>query len=155
MAKDSKKIVSEFSKELLKKIGIKADVDVTEEADTLKVAIGGDNLGALIGYHGETLESLQLLLSLMLNNKLEEGDWKRVVLDIGNWRSERLATLETMIEKSVSELKAQGLTRVSLPPMSASQRREVHVIVTEKYPELLTESEGNEPERRVVLYTKP
>ncbi len=154
MAKNSEKVVSDLTKELLDKIGVKAEVSVKDDKDNIKVLVSGDNLGALIGYHGETLESLQLVLGLIVNNQLASDEWKRVVLDIGNWRTERLNTLEAMVAQAVGELRNNDLQRVNLPPMSPSQRREVHVIVTDKYPELATESEGEEPHRRVVLYIK-
>ncbi len=154
MAKDTEEVVLDATVDLLKKIGIEAEVTVSETPEAVNVSIAGENLGALIGYHGETLESLQLILSLMLNHELKEGEWKRVVVDIGNWRAERLSTLENMVEQAVSDLKKDRLQRVNLPPMSPAQRREVHVIVTDKYPDLATESEGDEPHRRVVLFVK-
>ncbi len=150
----AEKLTTDFTKKIIKSIGLDAEVSVKETDEVVEVAIDGENLGALIGYHGETLESLQLLVSLMLNKKLEAEEWKRVSLDIGNWRAERSSALEEMVEKSVAELNGQKLEKISLPSMSASQRREVHVIVSERFPDLSTESEGDEPNRRIVLFKK-
>src|SRR3972149_3202825 len=152
MAKNSEKIATDFTKEVLKKIGMAAEVKVEEDEGSVKVSIFGENLGALIGYHGETLESLQLILGSVVNKRAAEGEWKRVVLDIGDWRAERLSTLGSMVEQAVEALVAQKLKRVSLPVMSSAQRREVHLIVSEKYPNLASQSEGEEPNRRVTLY---
>lgn len=150
----AKKLATDFTGKIIKAIGLEAEVSVEETDEAVKVNISGENLGALIGFHGETLESLQLLISLMLNKKLGEEEWKRVVVDIGNWRAERSTALGSLVEKTALELKEQKLERIELPPMSASQRREVHVIVSEKFPELATESAGEEPNRRIVLYKK-
>jgi predicted RNA-binding protein Jag len=90
----------------------------------------------------------------MLNKKLGETEWKRVLVDIGSWRRERSNALLDMVEKTVFELKEQKLERIELPSMSPSQRREVHVIVSEKFPEIATESAGEEPNRRIVLFKK-
>ncbi len=151
----AEKVTTEFITKLIDKIGLKADVSVEDNQDNVEVNIKGENLGALIGFHGETLESLQLISSLMLNRKLKEEEWKRVVIDIGNWRKERSVALTTLIENSVKELEAQKLERLTLPSMSASQRREAHVIVSENFSDYGTESEGEEPNRRVVLFKKP
>ena len=150
----AEKLTKDFVSDIIEKIGLKAEVSVSESKDSIEVSINGDNLGALIGFHGETLESLQLIASLFLNNKIEEGEWKRVIVDIGNWRKERANALVSMLENSKLEIEQQKLEKLVLPSMSASQRREVHVIVSEQFPEYATESEGEEPNRRVVLFKK-
>lgn len=152
MAKNSpEKLTKEFVEHIIKELGLKASVTTNLNQELVAVTIEGDNLGALIGYHGETLESLQLILSLMLNRSLKEQDWRRVVVDVGGWREERKETLKNMVEKAASEISQSGEGRVSLPPMSASQRRDVHVIVSESFPEYSTVSEGEEPYRKVFL----
>lgn len=152
MAKVSaEKLTKEFTQDLIKKIGLKAKIEAKENDNLIEVSIEGENLGALIGYHGETLESLQLLLSLMLNRTLKEEDWKRVIVDIGSWRQERQEALKDMIEKAIEEIEQTGNSRVSLPPMSASQRREVHIIVADSFSSYQTESEGQDPYRKVFL----
>lgn len=150
----AEKLTGDFTKKIIKQIGLDAEVAVKETDEAVEVKISGENLGALIGYHGETLESLQLLVSLVLNKKRGEEEWKRVSLDIGNWKAERSEALVEMVEKTVAELNGQKLERISLPTMSASQRREVHVIVSEKFPDLATESVGEEPNRGIVLFKK-
>lgn len=155
MAKVSaEKLTSDFVSKVIKEVGLRADLSVEEKDNAVAVSINGDNLGALIGFHGETLESLQLLTSLYVNKKLGEDDWKRITLDIGNWRAERLGVLENMVERAVADLIEQKLEKVTLPSMSASQRREVHVVVSEKFSDYETQSEGEEPNRRVVLIKK-
>lgn len=152
MAKVSaEKLTKEFTENLLEKIGLEAKIRTSEKDNLIEVIVEGENLGALIGYHGETLESLQLLLALMLNRTFKEEDWKRVSVDIGSWREERKATLKSMVEKAIEEIKASDSSRVSLPPMSAAQRREVHIIVSEQFNDYQTQSEGEDPYRKVFL----
>lgn len=155
MAKVSaEKITHDFIDDLIKKIGLKADLKVSEDKEIVSVAITGENLGALIGFHGETLESLQLVTSLMLNRKFTDQEWKRVVVDIGNWRAERSSALTLMIENAIKEIESQKLEKLTLPTMSPSQRREAHLIVSEKFPDFETQSEGEEPNRRISLFKK-
>ncbi len=155
MGKDSaEKLTTTFVEKLIKDVGLKAEVSIEDKKDELEINISGDNLGALIGFHGETLEGLQLLTALVLNKNRGAEEWKRVTVDIGNWRKERSGVLVNQIESAVNELKQQNLERLTLPSMSASQRREVHVIVSEKFPDFGTESEGEEPNRRIILFKK-
>lgn len=152
MAKVSaEKLVKDFSKKLIDQIGLEAKIETSSKDDIIEVKVVGENLGALIGYHGETLESLQLVLSLMLNRTLKEDDWKRVLVDVGNWRQERNEALYSMVEKAASEIDSTNVSKISLPPMSASQRREVHIIVADSFKGFQTESEGQEPYRKVFL----
>lgn len=150
----AKKIVEDLTKKVIKQVGLKASVSVTEEKEAIQVRIVGDELGVLIGYHGETLESLQLLLTLFVNKKLAIEEWRRVNLDIGDWCQERREVLRNMVEKGLKDMEGKKLERITLPSMSAAQRREIHVLVNETYPEVISESEGEEPNRRVVIYRK-
>ncbi len=89
MVKEDKiKVVKEVVEELLGKVGLTAEVSVSEgEEESFVVDIAGEELGALIGYHGETLSSLQLFLNLLVHRKI--GEWWRVLVDIGGERKER------------------------------------------------------------------
>lgn len=144
----SKKLAKDITKELLKKLDIKAKIRGDTLEDSVKVDIEGEDLGLLIGYHGETLESLQLIVSLLVNNKLE-GEWVPISLDIGGWKEERSESLRNLVEKVTSEVKDTN-KEVALQPMSSQQRRMVHLILSD-YPELTSVSEGEEPNRRVVI----
>ncbi len=155
MAKVSaKELIKEYLSKILDQVGLDAAVDIEEKDNTIKVKIDGENLGALIGFHGETLNSLQLLLSLMLNKKLQEGEWQRVIVDIGNWRAERNNTLKEMIDHTVEQLEEGVEEKIGLPPLNSSERREVHVIISEQFPDFESLSEGEEPDRRVFLKKK-
>ena len=154
MGKMYKKVVKQLAKDLITKIGVQADIEVVETDGGLNVQIKGENLGVLIGYHGQTLESLQLLLSLMLNHEQKDADWVRVVVDIGDYRAERENTLREIVNRAVEDLEVNSKKETLLPPMSPAERRAAHIIVSENYPELETVSEGEEPYRRIKLLKK-
>ncbi len=143
------RIALDLTKELFKKLGVDAKVKCREENSTFYIDIEGEDLGLLIGYHGENLESLQLLLGLMVNKNLGSKEWVPVILDIGGWKLERSQALRSMVEKVVPEI-GVSKEKIELPPMPASQRRLVHVILGD-FPGLTSVSEGEEPNRRVVI----
>jgi spoIIIJ-associated protein len=143
------------TQELLSHLKITAKVAVSEvpEEDaksTYLVEITGDNLGALIGYHGETLNYFQQILSLIVNGKTEE--WQRVVVDINEWRLQRKESIKNLVEQAITKLKNTNQSQV-LPPMSPFERRVVHTIVAE-HPEIESHSEGEGVGRQVILELK-
>ena len=143
------KIAKELTEHILKELKIAAKVGVKEEDKAIQINIDGDELGLLIGYHGENLEALQLILGLMINKKAGGGEWIPINLDVGKWRADRMNELRSMVEKAASEIGVSKET-VELLPMPASQRRMVHLILSD-FPNLTSISEGEEPNRRVVI----
>ncbi len=153
MGKDVEKslaVAEELTKKLLKDLGFSTKVEARQEKDFVQVNVSGADLGLLIGYHGENLGALQLILGLMINKKLEAEDWTPINLDVGGWRDERLDALKSLVEKAATEVGASK-KEIALPPMPASQRRSVHMILAEEFPHLTSESEGEEPNRRIVI----
>ncbi len=138
-----KKIISE----LLKLLEVNPKLKITEDEESIKVDIQGEDLGLLIGQYGETLESLQLILSLILNKRT--GEWKPLTVDIGDWKKQKEESLRRMVDKEINSL-SEEKKEVSLPAMSASQRRASHIIVSE-YTGLKSESFGEEPNRYVII----
>lgn len=143
------KFAKELTEELLSKLGVKAEINTSEQDAAIHIGVEGEDLGILIGYHGENLEAVQLILGLMINKKLGGEEWVPVSLDVGGWRKERSEALRSMIDKAEVELK-ENKESVELPPMSASQRRMVHVLLSD-YKGLTSESAGEEPNRRVII----
>ncbi len=155
MAKNSaQELTKKLFSKIIGQIGLEAEVEVVEKDNTVTVNVEGENLGALIGYHGETLASLQLILSLMVNREFKSEEWQRITLDIGNWRQERSDALKEMVDHSVEQLETVGQEKVGLPSMNAAERREIHVIISEDFPKYESFSEGEEPDRRVFLRRK-
>ena len=138
-----------LTEELLKKLQVEADVKTSEVESAVQIEVNGDDLGILIGYHGETLEALQLLLGLMVNKETGGEEWIPVNLDIGGWKDKRSQVLRSMVDKAASDI--EGSKEIAeLPPMPASQRRTVHLILAD-FPNLTSESVGEEPNRKVII----
>jgi len=150
--KDKTKIVTKAVKDLLEKMGVAAEVAVTKEQtedqeEGFDVDITGDDLGALIGYHGETLSSLQLFLNVSIGRKL--GQWQRILVDIGGYREERGEKLKQVARRAAD--RARFLQNpVTLNPMPSFERRLVHMALS-KDDAVKTESTGEGWERRVVV----
>ena len=148
---DKINIIADAVKELLGKLGLAAEVAVSEgEEESFRVDINGEELGALIGYHGETLSSLQLFLNLLTHRKISE--WRRVLVDIGGYRRERERKLFDLARRTADRVRFLQ-TPVTLTPMPAFERRLVHVALGEDN-DIETESTGEGWERRVVVKPK-
>ena len=109
--------------------------------------ITAPDLAVLIGRHGRTLESLQTLVSLLVSRKL--GFRYPVSVDVEGYKSRRHGKVISMAKSAASRAVSQGRT-VNLPPMSAYERRLVHIALRED-DRIDTHSEGVDPERRVVI----
>jgi spoIIIJ-associated protein len=146
---DKIKITKEISEKLLKLIGLEAKVVVAEDKENqaIKVDVDTAEPGILIGYHGETLSSLQLLLGIMVSRKA--GEWLRVLVNIGDYRQKREEVLKNMALSAAQKAKFSG-EPVSLPPLSGSERRIIHLTLADN-PSVETQSEGEGEERRVIV----
>lgn len=116
----------------------------------LKIDINGENAGYLIGYRGEVLNSLQDIISNIVNKNSE--DKIRVVLNIGNYREKRTKDLEILADK-IAKSVLNTKKSITLEPMSAFERKVIHTKLQE-YDELDTHSIGEEPNRKVVIEIK-
>jgi spoIIIJ-associated protein len=136
---------------ILDNMKIEADIDIVEEKDVIKINLTGIDMGILIGYRGDTLDSLQYLVSLIIN-KGHEREYKRVVLDTENYRLKREETLKRLADKVAFRVKRSG-RYVKLEPMNPYERRIIHFALQDN-PYVDTYSEGEEPYRRVVVDLK-
>ncbi|MCM8711929.1 protein jag [Clostridium sp. SYSU_GA19001] len=140
-----------FLRDVLNAMGIKAEIRIKEENETIKISLTGPDMGILIGYRGETLDSLQYLVSLVVN-KGHETAYKRVLLDTENYRSKREETLKRLAGKVASTVRRTGKL-IRLEPMNPYERRIIHsALQDDRY--VQTFSEGEEPYRRVVVDLK-
>lgn len=140
----------EFLSKILDNFGINYSLLTTLEKNNLNVEIRSENvseLGVVIGKHGITLDSLQYLLSLVVNKHREE--FIRVSIDSNNYRDKRRKTLENLARKSVEKVKKYKRP-IKLEPMNPSERRIIHLILQD-YEGISTYSEGKDPYRRVVI----
>lgn len=151
----SEDVIKEVAQEFVKDLGVTAEVSVsaeeTEEGPSYLVSLQGEDLGMLIGFHGETLNSLQLLMSLIVSKKLDQ--WTRLTLDAGDWRAKRFETLADMAKQAAEKVVLTG-EEISLPIMSSSDRRLVHLALQD-HANVITESAGEEGYRRVVIKKRP
>ena len=123
------------------------DAFYDENEKTLDIDLKGDEMGILIGKRGQTLDSLQYLVSLVVNKGTE--DYIRVKVDTENYRKRRKETLENLA-KNISYKVKRTKRSVSLEPMNPYERRIIHsALQNDKY--VTTHSEGEEPFRRVVV----
>lgn len=129
---------------------VTVNVDYDENKKTMDIEISGDDMGVLIGKRGQTLDSLQYLVSLVVNKEVEE--YIRVKLDTENYRERRKETLENLAKNIAYKVK-RTKRPVSLEPMNPYERRIIHsALQNDKY--VTTYSEGEEPFRRVVVALK-
>lgn len=127
-----------------------SDVKYDEEEKTMDIDLSGDEMGVLIGKRGQTLDSLQYLVSLVVNKDMD--DYIRVKVDTENYRQRRKETLENLA-KNISFKVKRTKRAVSLEPMNPYERRIIHsALQNDKY--VTTHSEGNEPFRHVVVTIK-
>lgn len=140
-----------FLTDVLNNMNIKAEIKIKEEKNAVKITLNGPDMGILIGYRGETLDSLQYLVSLVIN-KDHDLEYKRVVLDTENYRLKREETLRRLAVRLASKVTSTGKP-VRLEPMNPYERRVIHASL-QSNPEIDTFSEGDEPFRRVVIDIK-
>lgn len=140
-----------FISNILKCMDIIADISIVEKDDIIKIDLSGKKMGLIIGYRGETLDSIQYLLSLIVNKK-HDLPHKKVILDTENYRSKREETLKGVAIKSANRVIRIGKV-LRLEPMNPYERRIIHSALQDN--ELVnTYSEGEEPFRRVVIEPK-
>ena len=127
-----------------------SDIKYDEDEKTMDIELSGDEMGVLIGKRGQTLDSLQYLVSLVVNKDMD--DYIRVKVDTENYRQRRKETLENLA-KNISFKVKRTKRAVSLEPMNPYERRIIHsALQNDRY--VTTHSEGNEPYRHVVVTIK-
>ena len=131
-------------------LNVEINIKYNDSLKNLDVELSGDEMGVLIGKRGQTLDSLQYLISLVVNKGT--GEYIRVKVDTENYRQRRKETLENLA-KNISYKVKRTRRPVSLEPMNPYERRIIHsALQNDKY--VTTHSEGEEPFRRVVVTPK-
>lgn len=132
---------------LLKHMGVRAQVSVRAGADPITLDISGRDLGALIGWRGETLRALQSVTNVMVGKHLAEGE--RVIVDVERYRQRREHTVREIAMRAARQVKMTG-DAITLDAMQPFERRAIHLAL-EGDPDVTSSSIGEEPERRVVV----
>ncbi|MBE0451148.1 MAG: protein jag [Clostridia bacterium] len=141
-------VARNFLESVLKEMNIKAELDLKQDNETLSINMNGEDMAILIGKRGQTLDSLQYLISLVVNKGRDE--YIRVVLDTENYRMKRKETLENLADKLAYKVK-KTRKNVILEPMNPYERRIIHSAL-QNNSSVSTKSEGDEPYRKVVIY---
>ena len=144
------KAFEKITKKLFALLEIKVGFEVKEEEGAVAIQVTTDEPGILIGYHGQAIQAVQLLLALAGFKKL--GEWTRVLVNVGDYREKREESLTNMAKSLAQKVKFSG-TSQSLPPMSSAERRIIHLALADDQ-ELETVSEGEGRDRHVVIKPK-
>lgn len=149
-------LAQEMVEQLLSLLEVEGHVSLeVDESQVVRVQIDGEELGVLIGHHGETLLALQSILSLMINREgRDNGETERyrVVVNVGNYRERQEESLQALARRSAERVRFTKKP-LTLPVMSAYDRRIVHMALQQEG-DVVGESEGEGRDRRLVVRLK-
>lgn len=150
MDKDTQ-LVIDAAQGLIDRLEIVGTVDVTtDETGAFRVGVATEETGLLIGHHGKTLESLQLILGILVSKKL--GRWVKVYVNIGDYREKREEALMHMAQHAADRALALGRS-VELTRLSPAERRIIHVTLSGD-DRVVTESVGEGNDRMLLVKPK-
>lgn len=132
---------------VVQELGLRATVDISETDEELRATVNGDDLGLLIGKHGTTIDALQHLAVRIAFPHAERD--KQVVIDAAGYRDRREEALHRQADRAIAEALEYGRP-VELEPMRALERKVVHLYIRDRT-DVETHSEGDEPDRRLVI----
>jgi spoIIIJ-associated protein len=148
MDQENLKIIIGITENLLQKLGIVGKIEArVDEQNSICLKIETEESGLLIGYHGETLYSLQLIIGLITFRKL--GTWIHLVLEVGDYRQRHEEKIIQMAKNIADRVKQTG-QQASMPYLTGSERRIVHLTLQDD-PDVISESEGEGIDRRLIL----
>lgn len=148
--KNNIEMVREEVEKLMGLLGISGDCEVAEKDGVFEVVLKSDDSGVVIGHHGDTLDALQLVISLCLEKKL--GEFRQVTLDIGDYKKNRMERLRQMAEEAKEKALSSG-GEVSLPMLKPWERRVIHLLLQEDG-SVFSESIGEDRDRVLVIKPK-
>ena len=150
--KDNLKIIEQAAKELFKLLDVEVKIKLAEdkENEAVKIQVETKEIETLIGYQGRTLNSLQLILGLMISKKLDH--WQRIIVNIGDYRERQEQELKDLAMSTAQKVKFSGQP-VFLSNLSSFERRLIHLSLVD-HPDVVTESEGEDGMRRLVIKPK-
>lgn len=143
---------AQFVTELIEKMGISGKVLAAREEDAIRLRIDSDTMGVLIGHRGETLDAIQYLTGLVINRNRKVDGYTRVTINTEDYREKREETLIRLARRVAAQVKSTGRPR-TLEAMNPYERRILHSAL-QNNPYVTTHSEGEEPNRRVVVAPK-
>lgn len=144
-------VAVEFLYKIFSLMNISVEIKKTEILDGFLFELKGEDLGILIGKHGQTLDALQYLTSLAVNRDVTEAKVK-ILLDVENYRKRREETLCRLASRLAEKVRRTG-EKVVLEPMSRHERKVIHTALQDDR-RVITYSDGEEPYRKVVIAVK-
>ncbi len=149
---ESIRYAKKYLEDILSFFGLNTDIGASSDEEVIELSVPSTHLnGFLIGQRGETLRSLQFLVSTTLRNK--QAELQRVNIDIADYKRQRAERLARQVEEWLQQVKETG-EPYRVQPMNAADRRVVHQVIAE-HPSLETVSEGDRHDRHVVIRKKP
>ena len=140
---------AKFLQELLNKMGVNGTVSAFENDEGIKLKIDSDTDGLLIGRRGETLDALQYIVSLYENKDRKENGYRRISIDTEGYRVRREDTLKRLARRNALKVAKSGRS-FAMEPMNPYERRVIHSAL-QSFRGVTTHSEGEEPNRRVII----
>jgi len=147
---DPEKIARDFIKEMTVAMGLLVEIEVEISGKNMDIVLSGENMGILIGKRGQTLDSMQYLVSLAVNKGT--APFLSVTVDAENYRKRRKESLENLALNIARKVKATKRP-VTLEPMSTYERRIIHAVLQGEK-QIVTHSEGSDPYRNIVIAFK-
>lgn len=145
---EARRRLQEYLEIVLAAMGLDGDIQIFIKGEELVGKVDGDDMGLIIGRHGQTLDAVQYLANIIVNRNMSER--RRIIIDAEGYRDRRAETLQAIADRGASEILNRGKGRYELKPMSASERRIVHLHLQDR-DGVETTSEGDDPYRRVVI----
>ena len=140
---------AKFLQELLNRMGVNGTVSAFENEEGIKLKIDSDTDGLLIGRRGETLDALQYIVSLYENKDRKENGYRRISIDTEGYRARREDTLKRLARRNALKVAKTGRS-FAMEPMNPYERRVIHSAL-QSFRGVTTHSEGEEPNRRVII----
>lgn len=142
--------IKEYVKELIRNMGMNCNLEVKKRENGINITVISDNNSILIGKNGRTLQSITLIIKQMIFNEI--GEYFPFVLDIGEYKVAKEHKLESLAKRTAREVATSKIS-AKLDPMNSYERRIIHSILAD-HRKVTTESEGEEPNRYVVIKPK-
>ena len=147
---DAVQVARDFLQKICDAMKLKVYIEKMTTDEQVILSLRGDDLGLLIGKHGQTLDALQYLVNLAANRDSDER--VRIIVDVEDYRKRREDTLTQLALRLADRVKRRG-ERVVLEPMNAHERKIIHMAL-QNDSRITTFSEGEEPFRKVVIAIK-
>lgn len=140
----------EFLLGMFGKMGLSVQIEKLTTKDKITFQVHGEDLGILIGKHGQTLDAIQYLTNLVANKEVRRRC--QIIVDVENYRSRREETLIQLAHRLGAKVR-RTRQKIALEPMNAFERKIIHLALQNEK-NIKTDSEGQEPYRHIVIYYK-